>query len=458
MPESAGWDRFELSGRQSLAYQTLRDPEVDELLYGGAKGGGKSVFGCFWAHDFCVELIKKYQLKPRKFPLPVGFMGRKQSIDFSNTTLETWKKFIPPDQYRIKEHDHEIIIGEAVKIDYGGFDRVESLNKFNSAEYAFFFLDQAEEISKDEVAMLRGCSHYRLIIKGHKQPGKGLLTANPAPCWLKPDFILFPQKNHRFVQALPSDNKWTGAEYVKALEDAFRHRPDLLKAYRDGDWDAFEGDDQLITAESIRKAIVSVTPVYTGWLIVCDVARFGDDDTVIQVLNGTNIERKINWGKSRTTKISGQMLELSRQHEDCPCVVDEIGVGGGVIDELHDYGREVISFNSSLKAKKSTKYYNLRSECWWVAAEMFAVGDVHCPGMYSALQQQLTIPRYDFRRGRMLVESKEDIKKRLGHSPDDADCYVMGLWAQDLISQGQSFTAKDAQILYDKYAPPVASF
>lgn len=453
-----GWGQFELSGRQSLAWELLKRTDVDEVLYGGAKGGGKSVFGCFWCHDFCVELVKKYKIKPRKFPIPVGFMGRKQSVDFSNTTLETWKKFIPDDQYEIRHHDHELIIGKAVKIDYGGFDREENLKKFNSAEYCFFFIDQAEECSKDDIAMLRGCSHHRLTLGGELQAGKGLLSANPAPCWLKTDFIQFPEPEYRFVQALPSDNRWTGEKYIKALEKAFKHRPDLLKAYRDGDWDAFEGEDQLILASDIRKAILSRIPVYSGYLVVCDVARFGNDDTVIQVLNGTDIEKRISWGQSKTTKISGQMLELSRQHDNCVCVVDEIGVGGGVIDQLQDFGREVISFNSSLKAKDSARYYNLRSECWWNAAEMFATGDVFCPGMYAELQGQLTVPRYDFRRGRILIESKDDIKKRLGRSPDDADCYVMGLWAQHLIREGQSFTARDAKLLYDKYAPPVASF
>ena len=450
MPD--GWGKIELSSRQTIALDTLALAEVDELLYGGAKGGGKSVFGCLWCYLTCCDLIEKYNLAPRKYPLPVGWMGRKQSVDFTNTTLETWKKFIPPDQYEIREHEHEIIIGQTVKIDYGGFDRQESLHKFNSAEYAFYFIDQAEEVSKDEVSMLRAT--LRLVIDGQKTKGKGLLTANPADCWLKPDFIQFSTANHRFVQALPQDNKWTGEEYVKVLEEAFRHRPELLKAYRDGDWNAFEGEDQLIKADHIRRSI-SVAPVYSGWLVVCDPARFGDDDTVILVLNGTNVEKRICWGQSRTTKISGMMLELSRQHEDCPCVVDEIGVGAGVIDELHDYGREVISFNSSVKAKDAHKFYNLRSEAWWTAAEMFSVGDVFCPGMYVQLQTQLTVPHYDFRRSRILVEAKEDIKKRLGKSPDDADCYVMGLWAQDMISNGSTLTAKEINRLYEKYAPPV---
>lgn len=455
MPDD-GWD-IEFSEKQTIAYKLLRDTTVDELLYGGAKGGGKSVFGCFWMFLMALDIIDRFKLKKRKYPLPIGWAGRKQSVDFTNTTLETWKKFIPPDQFRIKEHDHEIIIADTVKIDYGGFDRQESLHKFNSAEYAFYFIDQAEEVSKDEVAMLRACSHYRLVINGESIAGKGLFTANPAQCWLKDDFITFPESNHRFVRALPGDNKWTGEKYVKALEEAFKYRPKLLAAYRDGDWNAFEGEDQIITAASIVRAI-NAKPVYSGWMVACDVARFGDDNTIILLLNGTNVEKRICWGQSPTTKISGKMLELSRLHQDCICAVDGIGVGGGVIDELHDYGREVIEFTANAKAKDAGKFYNLRSEAWWTAGEMFSVGDVFCPGMYPELQTQLCVPRYDFRRGRILVESKEDIKKRLQHSPDDADGYIIGLWAQDLVSTGGVMTAQEAKRLYDKYAPPVVAY
>ncbi|HEG42471.1 MAG TPA: hypothetical protein ENH94_00325 [Phycisphaerales bacterium] len=449
--------KIELSAKQSQAYKFLADPAIDEVLYGGAKGGGKSVFGCFWLFLKCLEVIEEFGLEKRKYPLPIGWMGRKQSVDFTNTTLETWKKFIPPDQYRIREHDHEVIIADTVKLDYGGFDRVESLHKFNSAEYCMYFIDQAEEVTKDEVAMLRACCFHRLVINDTNLPGKGLLTANPAQCWLKNDFVSFPSAKRRFVRALPGDNKWTGQKYVEALEEAFKHRPKLLAAYRDGDWNAFEGEDQIITSSSIVRS-VNTLPVYSGWLVVCDPARFGDDDAIILLMNGTNVEERVCWGKSQTTKISGKMLQMSREHDNCICIVDETGVGGGVVDELRDYGRRVIGFTATAKAKDSVKFYNLRAEAWWDAGEMFDKGDVYCPGMYPELQTQLCIPKYDFRRGRILVESKKDIKKRLDHSPDDADCYVIGLWAQDMITSGSMLTEREVDRLYERNAPPVAAY
>jgi hypothetical protein len=52
------------------------------------------------------------------------------------------------------------------------------------------------------------------------------------------------------------------------------------------------------------------------------------------------------------------------------------------------------------------------------------------------------VPLYEFRNTKLLIESKEDIKKRLGHSPDRADAYVMGLWADSVVESAETATFK----------------
>ena len=96
-------------------------------------------------------------------------MGRKRGVDFTNTTLETWKRFIPEEAYVIKGKPAEIIIWDRVKILTGGLDNSEIVNKFNSAEYAFYFIDQAEEVDREQIGELRATT--RLIINGKKLPG-----------------------------------------------------------------------------------------------------------------------------------------------------------------------------------------------------------------------------------------------------------------------------------------------
>lgn len=433
---------WKLSPKQMEALRLLRQDNLEELLFGGAKGGGKSVLGCRWSYWYAQWIAQKYKVKMSKNPLPVGFMGRKQSVDFTDTTLETWKKFIPAQNYRIRSQDKEILILDSegrptVKICYGGFDREETINKFNSAEYAYFFIDQAEELTKDDILLLR--ASLRLKINDRDVPNKGLLTANPAQCWLKPEFIDKPNGSKRFLQALPSDNPFLHKGYIDHLKNIFQHRPELLEAYLYGSWDALEGADQIIKAEWVRQAASRII----FWpeikkLLCCDTARFGDDETVIYYLENTEITDEMIMAQSRSVDISNRLATLSVKHDNCPCAIEATGadLGAAVVDELGALGKNVIVFNPSGKSSEPERYYNLRAEAWSKAAKMFAGGEVQLKNQEETLAHQLCVPRYKFKAGKTLIEPKDEIKKRLGRSPDRADAYIIGLWALDKVESG----------------------
>ena len=70
-------------------------------------------------------------------------------------------------------------------------------------------------------------------------------------------------------------------------------------------------------------------------------------------------------------------------------------------------------------------------------------GDVELKNIDAKLKGQLTTPVYAFRNGKILIEPKAEIKKRLGNSPDRADAYVNGLYALQFVD-GQLVGGKDA--------------
>lgn len=416
--------------RQMLAHQALMKDGIRRILYGGAKGGGKSWWLCAEVFNYCMGIIEKFDLKPSKNPIHIGWMGRKQAIDFTGTTLQTWRQVIPEEYYELKsgtERDSKhILIDKTIAVDYGGLDRQELINKFNSAEYGFIAIDQAEETTRDDLKEAKGS--LRLTIKSKKLPYKELYTANPRICWLKQDFIDEKKEGNVFVPALPADNPYLPEDYEQTLQDAFGYRPELIQAYMHGDWSQIEGSSQVMLDLWLVKAM-NFRSMIGGKVISCDPARFGDDKTIILVMNGTEILERIELGYTRTTEISSKLAELSKNRGNLPIVVDEIGIGAGVIDELYEYGRRVIPFNGSSKPVNEKKYYNLRAEAWWELAQNFAKREAGCMKMYPELRKQLVIPTYDFRNGKIIIESKDLIKRRLGRSPDDADCYVMGVWA-----------------------------
>lgn len=432
---------WEFHPKQSRALDILESIECEELCFGGAKGGGKSVLGCRWAFMIAMALIDKYDLEPSKYPLLIGFMGRKRGVDFTKTTLETWKKEIPPAAYRINEQKKEIIIFETVKYQYGGFDDREVVEKFNSAEYCVWFVDQAEEVSQDEIAMLRGA--MRLKIKGQVPDYKGYLSCNPAQCWIKREFVKNPKGKEEglfYLQSLPADNPYLPDVYVNKLRKAFRHQPEMLEAYLHGSWDAIEGADIIIRDRWVlhsHQKRHNFPPKKK--FIVADVARFGDDRTVIFYMEDTNIVKKDVriYGQRDTNYTSNVLARMARKKsedgtvENSPLIViDGDGLGGPVADNLRAWGFNVYEIHSAAASSSPEDYYNLRAQMWWEAGQMFADGEVYNEYEDDELDTELTIPKYVLKQGRILVESKEDIKKpeRYGKSPDLGDTYIYGLY------------------------------
>lgn len=431
-----------LTARQSLAFNMLQEPDVSCLLYGGAKGGGKSVLGCFWVFIQCCDLINRFNLSQRKYPITVGFMGRKRSVDFSDTTLETWKRFIPENTYKLRTSEKEIIVNERVKIAYGGFDSEEAIKKFNSAEFGFYFIDQAEEVSQDDIALLRGT--LRLKIDDSNLDYKGLLTANPAECWLKDSFMGKNQrKGYSFLSALPTDNPYLPPGYVDNLLEAFRHRPELIEAYVRGSWDVLSGANLVIKPQWVEGAIERTLSNYLGRVIIsCDPARYGDDETVIYAIKEGEVIGEMIYGQKSTMETAGNCIAMRNRYNADLIMVDSVGVGGGVVDRLMELNHPVMEVNFAQKPSneiKQEKYYNLRAEVYWEAAEMLCDQKVSIPNDPALCSQLGHITYSDGVRGKIKIESKKEIKKRLeGSSPDRADALVMGLWGLQFVSSKQN--------------------
>lgn len=116
-------------------------------------------------------------------------------------------------------------------------------------------------------------------------------------------------------------------------------------------------------------------------------------------------------------------------------VIDVIGVGAGVFDRLSEQEIEAIPFNAASRSKMRDSsgelgFTNKRSAAWWNLREMLNAGDLALPPD-DKLIGDLTAPKWRVMSGgKIQIEAKEDIKKRLGRSTDDADAVVMALYAR----------------------------
>lgn len=183
----------------------------------------------------------------------------------------------------------------------------------------------------------------------------------------------------------------------------------------------------------------------------CDVARFGDDATVIHVrLDDVSLHHE-SYRKRDTVYTAGRLRELCREFAPqagvspwrVPCLIDDTGVGGGVVDQRHEpptledlaarepggmTGRDYwfVPVNAGQRAMDPEKYPNARSECLFLLAERFAERRLDLSRLPRPIQddlrrQALQITYKLDAGGRRVVERKDITKDRIGRSPDDLD-------------------------------------
>lgn len=421
-----------LTPKQSFAFDLLTNDQDASVLYGGAKGGGKDFLFCVWVKVWVERLIKLFGLTPSKNPLALGFVGRKRGVDFKDTTLEEFKRIIPADHYRLHDNEHEIIFHETAKVFCGGLDDPERVEKFNSANYAFFAINQAEEMERKEVGALRAA--LRVKFNGIRPPYKELYTANPADCWLKHDFIDAkpPIKNHFFVPALYTDNPHLPENYRDILETSFKYNPAILKAYRDGDWTALQSTNTLIT-DVLLNNLKGVRLYFKDIrrIVACDPS-LGGDACVIQVIENGKILEQLELHERDPMKIAGQNLVMGNKW-GCPNFAIDYsgGLGEAIAARIREVNRaaRVRSVNSAENASDPDKADNVRAEMWWNAWNLIREKQIPYPED-EELRRQLTAVRFKVGNssGCVKLEPKDDTKKRLQRSPDNADAFVIGLY------------------------------
>lgn len=154
-----------------------------------------------------------------------------------------------------------------------------------------------------------------------------------------------------------------------------------------------------------------------------DVARFGDDATVIFPRQGLAVFQPVEMRNARTNEIAARIaLAQSRFSAEQILIDDTGGWGAGVIDSLLQAGINPLPVNFSGRAT-DPRYFNKRSEIHFELSEFVKRGGA-LPNI-PELARELTAPQYTFFNGKLRVEEKDQIKARLGHSSDYSDALAL---------------------------------
>lgn len=180
----------------------------------------------------------------------------------------------------------------------------------------------------------------------------------------------------------------------------------------------FISDEVIKEAQQRTPVDDPLQPVVMG----VDVARFGDDASVIIVRQGNRILTKQRYQGMDTARLTGYLCELIdhyRSHK--PTVfIDGVGLGAGVIDQCRARGYPVVEVLANERPQDPEHYYDKTAEMWdrmrrWLE-ERAALDPKE-----RQLAAELTGREYDYTTGKLRMEKKADMKSRGLSSPDEAD-------------------------------------
>jgi phage terminase large subunit len=410
--------QFHDKQKEALSYLAI-DNECRQLLYGGSAGSGKSFLGCDW------------QIKRRlKYPGTRGLIGRAELKKLRLSTLATFFELctkynlIAGKHFTYNGQDHVINWyngSQIILMDLADMPSDPDFGRFGSLEITDYFVDEASEVSEKCVNILNSRVRFKLI---NDNP-KGLLTCNPHKGWLYREFFDAQRNNsirkdRRFIQALPTDNPHISPVYIESLQML----PDIdRKRLLEGDWDYDETKDRLYEYDDLLRCFRPSTTLGDKF-ITADIARMGDDRTVIVVWNNLHAEKFVVLKHKPINEVVDTINDLIKNHNVrlSNVLVDEDGIGGGCKDYLHCKG-----FLNGSKAVRDN-YMNLKSDCYFKLGELISSNAITFEGTHKdTIVKELEMIRREKidSDGKLRVTNKEDLKKRHGISPDFADAIMM---------------------------------
>lgn len=443
---------------QQLAYES----GADVVGYGGAAGGGKT--------DLMIGLALTHHVRSlvlrREGTQLTSIVDRVEDILGSRVGLNA----SPPPSWRIP--------GTRKLIEFGSCPNLGDENKHRGRPHDLLAFDEADQFLEAQVRFLM--TWCRTTIVGQRT--LTLMTFNPPASaegqWIKVFFAPWLQKNHP-RPAQPGELRWfamlNGVETEVASSAPFLHNGedivpqsrtfipskvrDNIYLYRTGymsqlqalpeplrsqmlhgDFDAGMSDDAMQTIPTAWVEVAQARWVKPGKLppmdsLGCDVARGGADNTIIARRHGMWFDELQTHPGITTTdgpKVAGLVVAALR--DDAPCHIDIIGVGASPYDFLVQLHLPVIGVNVAEKSDATDRsgrlsFANLRSQLWWKMREaldpMANTGIALPPD--PRLKADLTAPRWKLTGSKIMVESREDIVKRIGRSPDWASAAILAL-------------------------------
>lgn len=437
--------------KQGVAWIKLLDKQTRFVVFGGGGGGGKSWLGCEWLISMCLQ-----------YPRTKWFIGREELKRLLSSTYMTFLKVCS--QHKISK-DTWRLNGQYGYIEFNNGSRIDLLDlkylpsdplyeRFGSLEYTGGWIEEAGEIDFKAFDTLKS-RIGRQLNKDYNIKSKIFITCNPKKNWLYNIFYI-NWKNKTlaedscFIQSLYNDNPYTAEEYefnLKSISDT-----GLRERLMHGNWEYDDDPSKLLEYDEIIDLWNNTHVKSEGEkYLTVDVARFGRDKTVIVYWHGLVIKTIYSYGKTSITEVVHLIKDLCQKHEVATrrVIVDEDGIGGGVVDSLSTCKGFVNNSKAFPDETGTSNYANLKTQCYFKLVELIKKSQIYIEDdnvqFKDYLVQELEqLKRKDIDKDQKVrIIDKETIKENIGRSPDYSDAVMLRML--DVVQNTETFLLEDEE-------------
>lgn len=418
---------MKLTIKQTLALDALESDHINEVIFGGGAGGAKSFLGCYW--------LAKMSLK---HPGTRWVMGRAILKTLKETTLNSFfevcrmQGLVSGTHYKFNAQSNIISFPNGSEIllkDLFSYPSDPNFDELGSLEITGAFIDECNQVAEKAWNILKSRVRYKLDEYGLTP--KILGTCNPAKNWVyskfyKPSRDGELEDNKMFIQSLLTDNPYISRHYrenLLSLDLASKQR--LLF----GNWEFDNDPAALMSIDKINDIFTNEFANGGLMYLTADIARFGKDTTTIMVWCGKRVDRIVQLRKKATTDVADMIKGLCKMYSigRSNVVIDEDGIGGGVVDQLDGcYG-----FVNNSRPLEGENFANLKSQCYFKLAELVNEGKIYvnCPDIDikgQLIEELEQVKQKDMDKdGKRAVIGKDKVKELIGRSPDLSDSLMM---------------------------------
>lgn len=254
----------------------------------------------------------------------------------------------------------------------------------------------------------------------------------------------------------PSRSTRIGIEWAREQIKAYGRDDPWVKALILGEFPE-SSINSLLSPDEVEKAMNKHLTIdqyeFAQKRLGVDVARFGDDRTVIFPRQGLASFRPVEMRGARSNEIAARVMKAKIDWESELEFIDGTGGwGSGVIDSLLQAKQSPVEVNFAGKAI-DPRFANKRAEMWFLMSEWVKRGGALPP--MPQLSRELTAPTYTFQSGKLLLEPKEKLKEpgRLGMSPDLADALALTFAIPDMPGRKRHGVTIPTKTSIDDYNP-----